>query len=46
MRADEDPRLRPGAIDRGVRVRAAGLDIDGRPHAAGPPDIGADESVR
>jgi hypothetical protein len=35
-----------GAIDRGVRVRAAGLDIDGSPHAVGRPDIGADESVR
>jgi hypothetical protein len=35
-----------GAINRGVRVRAAGLDIDGRPHGVGRPDIGADESVR
>ena len=39
-------RAASGAIDRGVRVRAAGLDIDGRPHAVGRPDIGADESVR
>jgi hypothetical protein len=34
-----------GAIDRGVRVRAAGLDIDGKPHASGPPDLGADEAA-
>jgi len=32
-----------GARDRGVAVAAAGLDIDGRPHDFGPPDIGADE---
>lgn len=35
-----------GAIDRGVAVRAAGLDIDGRPHSGGRPDIGADELNR
>jgi hypothetical protein len=35
-----------GAIDRGVFVKAAGLDIDGRPHSGGRPDIGADESTR
>jgi hypothetical protein len=34
-----------GAIDRGVRVRGAGLDIDGAPHAVGPPDLGADETI-
>jgi hypothetical protein len=33
-----------GAIDRGVKVSGAGLDIDGKPHTAGPPDLGADES--
>jgi hypothetical protein len=32
-----------GAIDRGVPLSAAGLDIDGRPHTDGPPDLGADE---
>jgi hypothetical protein len=31
-----------GAIDRGVKVSGAGLDIDGKPHT-GPPDLGADE---
>jgi hypothetical protein len=44
-----DFHLRPraaGAIDRGVRVGAAGLDIDGTPHAVGPPDLGADEAPR
>jgi hypothetical protein len=35
-----------GAIDRGIRVKGAGLDIDGRPHAVGPPDLGADEAAR
>jgi hypothetical protein len=35
-----------GAVDRGVSVSAAGLDIDGKPHAVGPPDIGADEAAR
>ena len=39
-------RAATGAIDRGVRLRAAGLDIDGAPHAAGPPDLGADEAPR
>jgi hypothetical protein len=39
-------RAAAGAIDRGVRVSGAGLDIDGRPHAAGPPDVGADEVAR
>ena len=44
-----DFHLRPravGAIDRGVRIGAAGLDIDGTPHAVGPPDLGADEAPR
>ncbi len=31
------------AIDRGVVVAEAGLDIDGEPHDRGAPDIGADE---
>jgi hypothetical protein len=39
-------RRAAGAIDRGVRVGAAGLDIDGTPHAVGPPDLGADEAPR
>jgi hypothetical protein len=39
-------RTAAGAIDRGVRLRAAGLDIDGTPHAVGPPDLGADEAPR
>ena len=39
-------RAAAGAIDRGVSVRAAGLDIDGVPHAVGPPDLGADEAAR
>jgi hypothetical protein len=39
-------RAAGGAIDRGVRVRAAGLDIDGAPHTAGAPDLGADEATR
>jgi hypothetical protein len=44
-----DFHLRPtaaGAIDRGARVGAAGLDIDGTPHTVGPPDLGADEAPR
>jgi hypothetical protein len=32
-----------GAIDQGVAVTGAGLDIDGEAHDNGPPDIGADE---
>jgi hypothetical protein len=43
-----DFHLRRGAaraIDRGVRVGAAGLDIDGTPHTVGPPDLGADEAA-
>jgi hypothetical protein len=32
-----------GAIDRGVAVAEAGLDIDGEPHTANAPDLGADE---
>jgi len=33
-----------GAIDRGVAVAEAGLDLDGEPHSAGTaPDLGADE---
>jgi hypothetical protein len=39
-------RAATGAIDRGVRVSGAGLDIDGRPHTAGRPDLGADEAAR
>jgi hypothetical protein len=39
-------RAAAGAIDRGVSVTAAGLDIDGTPHAVGPPDLGADEAPR
>lgn len=35
-----------GAIDKGARLAGAGLDIDGRPHDNGPPDIGADEAGR
>jgi hypothetical protein len=39
-------RSATGAIDRGFPVGAAGLDIDGTPHAVGPPDLGADEATR
>jgi hypothetical protein len=39
-------RAAVGAIDRGVALRAAGLDIDGRPHSVGRPDLGADEAAR
>jgi hypothetical protein len=39
-------RSAAGAIDRGLAVRGAGLDIDGRPHRIGPPDLGADEAAR
>jgi hypothetical protein len=39
-------RAAAGAIDRGVSVTAAGLDIDGTPHDVGPPDLGADEAPR
>jgi hypothetical protein len=45
-RLDFHLRRGAGAINQGVRVRGAGLDIDGRPHAVGRPDIGADESAR
>lgn len=31
------------AIDQGIDNSLAGLDLDGEPHANGPPDIGADE---
>ena len=31
------------AVNRGVRVPGAGLDIDGEPHDAGSTDLGADE---
>jgi len=31
------------AIDRGVAVEAAGLDLDGDPHTRAAPDLGADE---
>lgn len=37
-------RAASGAIDRGISVSAAGLDIDGMPHTVGPPDLGADEA--
>lgn len=42
----EDFHLTPaatGARDQGMAVAGAGLDIDGRPHDFGAPDIGADE---
>jgi hypothetical protein len=39
-------RAATGAIDRGARLRAAGLDIDGGRHNVGPPDVGADEALR
>jgi hypothetical protein len=39
-------RAASGAIDRGVPLSAAGLDIDGTPHTVGPPDLGADEASR
>jgi hypothetical protein len=42
-----DFHLRPsatGAINRGVELTAAGLDIDGERRADGRPDLGADES--
>ena len=41
-----DYHLKPGAsqaIDKGVGVSEAGLDMDGEPHTAGLPDLGADE---
>jgi len=41
-----DFHLRPdagGALERGLEVSGAGLDIDGVPHAHGAPDLGADE---
>lgn len=44
--AQLDFHLAPGAsaaIDRGVAVDDAGLDLDGEPHTNGPPDLGADE---
>jgi len=31
------------AIDEGVPVAEAGVDVDGEAHDVGPPDIGADE---
>lgn len=31
------------AIDQGVEVGEAGLDLDGEPHTAGAPDLGCDE---
>lgn len=31
------------AIDQGVTVNGAGVDLDGEPHANGAPDVGADE---
>ncbi|MCC6555776.1 MAG: hypothetical protein IT372_22670 [Polyangiaceae bacterium] len=31
------------AIDQGVPLPEAGLDMDGEPHTSGPPDLGADE---
>jgi hypothetical protein len=39
-------RAAAGAINRGVSVSAAGLDIDGMPHGVGHPDLGADEAIR
>lgn len=39
-------RTAAGAVDRGVRVAAAGLDIDGAAHSVGRPDLGADELAR
>jgi hypothetical protein len=39
-------RSATGAIDRGLEVSSAGLDIDGTPHAVGAPDLGADEASR
>jgi hypothetical protein len=39
-------RAATGAIDRGVPVSGAGLDIDGTRHAVGLPDLGADEAGR
>jgi len=43
-----DFHLAPGgaaasAVDQGVVLSNAGLDMDGEPHTAGAPDIGADE---
>lgn len=32
-----------GAIDQGVTVGEAGIDMDGEPHTTGAPDLGADE---
>ena len=31
------------AIDKGIAVEEAGRDLDGEPHTAGAPDLGADE---
>jgi len=31
------------AIDKGVSVAEAGIDLDGEPHTVGAPDLGADE---
>jgi len=31
------------AIDKGIAVEDAGLDLDGEPHTSGAPDLGADE---
>jgi|GEM_PF-691383 len=31
------------AIDQGVEHALSGVDLDGEPHANGPPDVGADE---
>jgi hypothetical protein len=39
-------RATTGAIDRGVPIAGAGLDIDGTPHAVDAPDLGADEAPR
>jgi hypothetical protein len=39
-------RAATGAIDRGVPIGGAGLDIDGTPHAVDAPDLGADEAPR
>jgi hypothetical protein len=41
--------LAPGAdaaINKGVRLKKAGRDVDGRRHYKGRPDLGADEYGR
>jgi hypothetical protein len=44
--AGQDFHLSPGAaqaIDQGVTLTGAGLDMDGEAHTNGAPDLGADE---